>query len=231
MPLRCWHGVWVAAVWFGAVHASAPAARIPVASGTTLAGDGVTLPEAFKGSAGVLVVGFSKASQGAVTAWGRRLAKDYRASQSVPYFEVAMLEGAPRLLRGLIVHEMRSSVPEAERAHFLTLTEGDAAWRAVTHYAKPDDAYVLLVDGSGVVRWQMEGDATDAAYGTLKRELNSLAGLSASRIAKTRRLPEPSLLRDHCGNPLASSAFFFPLICWRLNDQERPWDQAAERYW
>jgi hypothetical protein len=174
--LRWRHGVWIAAIFFGAVRGyGQTAARIPVARGTTLSGDAVTLPDAFKTNAGVLVVGFSKASQGAVTVWGRRLAKDYRESGSVPYFEVALLEGAPRLLRGLIVREMRSSVPEAERPHFLTLTEGDTAWRAVAHYAKPDDAYVLLVDGSGVVRWQMEGEATDAVYGALKRELNSLA--------------------------------------------------------
>jgi len=176
MPLRWRHRVWVAAIWFGAVRASAQAAeRIPVARGTTLAGDAVTLPDALNGNAGVLVVGFSKASQGAVTAWGRRLAKDYRESQSVPYFEVAMLESAPRLLRGMIVHEMRSSVPEAERSHFLTLTEGEAAWRAVAHYGKPDDAYVLLVDGSGVVRWQMEGDATDTAYAALKLGLEAVS--------------------------------------------------------
>ena len=84
-----------------------------------------------------------------------------------------MLESAPRLLRGMIVREMRSSVPEAERSHFLTLTEGEAAWRAVAHYGKPDDAYVLLVDGSGVVRWQMEGDATDTAYAALKLGLEA----------------------------------------------------------
>jgi ATP synthase subunit 10 len=182
MLLRWRHGMWVTAICFGVVPGRAQTAeRIPAARGTTLAGDAVALPDAFKGDAGVLVVGFSKASQGAVAAWGRRLAKDYRESQKVPYFEVAMLEGAPRLLRGMIVHEMRSSVPEAERAHFLTLTDGETAWRAAAHYAKPDDAYVLLVDGSGAVRWQMEGDATDAAYAALKRGLEAVSGPGGSR--------------------------------------------------
>ena len=176
MPLRWRHGVWITAIFFAVPVRAQTAARIPVARGTTLAGDAVTLPEALKGNTGVLVVGFSKESQGAVAAWGRRLAKDYRESRRVPYFEVAMLEGAPRLLRGMIVREMRSSVPDPERPHFLTLTGGEAAWRAAAHYAKPDDAYVLLVDGGGAVPWQMEGYATDSPYASLKRELEGPPG-------------------------------------------------------
>jgi hypothetical protein len=54
--------------------------------------------------------------------------------------------------------------------------ENEAGWRAIAHYAKPDDAYVLLVDGEGAVKWQTEGDATDAAYGEMAKKL---AGLTA----------------------------------------------------
>jgi hypothetical protein len=153
--------------------AQGPLPRIPAAHGITLAGASVALPEAVKGKMGVLVVGFSKASQQQVTAWGRRLAADYRQSNDVAYFEIPMLGGAPKLLRGIIVREMGSSVPDRERPHFLPIAEDEAAWRAVTHYSKPDDAYVLLIDSDGVVKWQTEGDASDAAYGELKRRLEA----------------------------------------------------------
>ena len=44
-------------------------------------------------------------------------------------------------------------------------------WRAAAHYNKSDDAYVLIVDGDGVVLWQTEGDATDATYAIAKKKL------------------------------------------------------------
>jgi hypothetical protein len=51
------------------------------------------------------------------------------------------------------------------------MTEGEPAWRAAARYDKPDDAYVLVVDGSGTVQWQTEGEATDAAYSEIKEHL------------------------------------------------------------
>jgi len=119
---------------------------IPKSHGTTLSGTAVSFPEALKGKFGVLVVGFSHASQGQVTYWGRLLEADYGQSPNVTYFEIPMLAGAPKLLRGGIVKSMTKSVPGGERPHFLPMTEGEPAWRAVAHYNKPDDAYVLIVD-------------------------------------------------------------------------------------
>jgi hypothetical protein len=146
---------------------------IPRSQGTTLAGTAVGLPDALKGKAGVLVVGFSHASQVQVAAWGKHLATDYGESQKVTFFEIPMLAGAPKMLRGMIVKSMGKSVPEAEKPHFLPMMLGEPAWRAVAHYNKPDDAYVMLVDGAGEVHWQTEGDATDGAYSELKKNLAS----------------------------------------------------------
>jgi hypothetical protein len=148
--------------------------------GTTLAGDVVTLPDAVKGKVGVLVVGFSHASQGQVEAWGRRLLVVYGQSSVVVYFEVPMLAGAPKLLRRMIVKKMASSVSVAERPHFLPITENETAWRAAAHYARPDDAYVLVIDGDGKVLWQTEGDATDAAYGALRQNVTRLSAQSGA---------------------------------------------------
>jgi hypothetical protein len=181
--ISAWWQVALGAALWSMLPAQAQQApgRVPAAHGTTLAGNAVALPDALKGKVGVLVVGFSKASQTEVAGWGRRLAADYEQSAGVVYFEAPMLAGAPKMLRGMIVHQMKSTVPEAERPHFLPLMEDEARWRAVAHYAKADDAYVLLVDGEGNVRWQTEGDVTDAAYGNLKQALD---GLSPGRVAR-----------------------------------------------
>jgi ATP10 protein len=153
------------------VCAGGRAQTIPKSQGTTLAGTAVVLPDALKGKAGVLVVGFSHASQGQVATWTRLLEADYGKSNDVAYFALPMLAGAPKMLRGMIKKSMASSVPFAERPHFLPVTEGEPAWRATAHYDKPDDAYVLLVDNTGTVHWQTEGEATDMAYAEMKKNL------------------------------------------------------------
>jgi hypothetical protein len=149
-------------------------AKIPAAHGTTLSGTAVVLPDALKGKVGVLVVGFSHASQGQVMNWGRLITADYGRSPGLDYYEIPMLGGAPKMLRGMIIKSMGKSVPADQRPHFMPLVEDDKPWRTVAKYWKPDDAYLLLVDGDGVVRWQIEGDATDAAYARLKEQLDGM---------------------------------------------------------
>jgi hypothetical protein len=74
---------------------------------------------------------------------------------------------------------MGKAVPAAERPHFLPLTEDDKPWRAVAHYDKPDDAYLLLVDGEGAVLWETQGEATDLAYTNLKKKLDGMLATGA----------------------------------------------------
>ena len=85
--------------------------KIPALHGTVLSGEKVDLPEALRGKAGVLVLGFSKASRNEVAGWGRRLALDYRDSDTVIYFEMPMLAGVPRMLRGWVTGKIKEDVP------------------------------------------------------------------------------------------------------------------------
>jgi hypothetical protein len=151
--------------------ASQDAMQIPATHGTTLAGSEVALPDALKGKANIVVVGFSRASQEQIGNWGRLIAADYGKSPEITYYELALLGGAPKMLRAMIIKRMGSAVPFDERGHFIPVVEGEPAWRAVAHFNKSDDAYVLLVDSKGAVLWQAEGEATDAVYGTLKQQV------------------------------------------------------------
>lgn len=142
--------------------------RIPAARGVTLTGLAVTLPESLQGKPAVLVVGFSHASQLQVGDWGKRLAQP---DANVAFYEMPMLGGAPSLIRGMIIKSMGKSVPEAQKAHFLPITQDDKPWKSAAHYNKPDDAYVLLVDGNGIILWQTEGDESDTTYTQLQHHL------------------------------------------------------------
>jgi hypothetical protein len=148
--------------------------QIPVTHATALSGESVILPEALHGKVGILVVGFSQESRDGVTKWGRRLAAQYQMSPTVLCYEMPMLASVPRVLRGLIVRSMKSSVPAPVQSHFVPLTTDEAAWRALVHYSKSEDAYVLVVDESGKVRWQTEGGPTSSAEGALRLQVDAL---------------------------------------------------------
>jgi hypothetical protein len=160
---------------FLAVCAYAPACaqQIPPVHATALSGARVDLPEALRGRAAVLVLGFSQASRDQVTAWGKRLAADYRESDSVIYFEMPVLESVPRMLRGWVTKKMGESVPDRARATFLPIADHEAEWKAAANFSKSGDAYVLVVDKTGAVRGRAEGPATDATYAEVKRLLET----------------------------------------------------------
>ena len=149
-------------------------ARIPPVHATALNGDAIDLPATLKGNPAVLVMGFSQGSRGDVTAWGRRLAADFHDSAKVRYYEVSMLAGVPKFLRGYVLRKIAADVPDRAKPHFFSIDDHEAEWRTVASYHKPDDAYVLLVDGGGEVRWRAEGPVTDADYQQLRQQLDAL---------------------------------------------------------
>jgi len=149
-------------------------ARIPTTHGMTFASNEVTLPDDLRGRVGVLVIGFSKASSAGSTAWGKRLALDYRDSTTVVYYQMPVLASVPSLVRPMVIHSIKSSVPAGEQARFVPVLDHETEWRALVHYGAPDDTYLVVVDGKGEVAWQMHGPVTDAAYAALKQQVEGL---------------------------------------------------------
>ena len=153
-----------------------PAGRIPELNGISFSEQAVRLPQDLQGKVGVLVVGFSQGSRDAVTAWGKRLAVDYASSPTVAFYELPVLEGVPRFLRGMVTGKIKSSVSERGKPHFVPILENGAAWRALAQYKGGDAAYVMVVDGTGVVRWQSHDAFSEAVYGAMQREVEGLRG-------------------------------------------------------
>jgi hypothetical protein len=158
----------------GLVAAQAQNARIPTTHGTLFSGAQATLPDDLRGRVGVLVLGFSKSSGDVSKGWGERLAASYRDSNGVMYYQMPVLEAVPKLIRSMVVKSIKSGVPEAEKSHFLTIFSDEAEWQKIALYSNADDAYVLVIDGDGKVRWQTSGKVTDAGFATLKQQVESL---------------------------------------------------------
>ena len=137
----------------------------PATDGETLAGKKISLPGAFGAQPVVVIVGFTHASQKQTKAW------DERVHGQFPTWSIAVLEDAPRLVRGMAAHGIKSGTPKDEYDRFAIVYKGEKELKAAAGFEQPDDAYVLVVDGSGAVRWRFHGPVTDAAVEQARSQL------------------------------------------------------------
>jgi hypothetical protein len=153
----------------GAVLAFCAAAwgqqALPPTAGETLAGKKVSLPEAFGGKPPAVILGFTHASQKETKAWAEKL-------RGVgPVWSMAVLEDAPRLVRGMAVHGMKGGTPKDEYDRFVVVYKGEKELKQAAEFGPPDDAYVVVVDGSGAIRRRYHGPPTDEAVAQIREEL------------------------------------------------------------
>ena len=153
------------------VIAQGPDIRIPTVSASTLAGEPVHLPADLHGKAGILVLGFGKDARAQVRDWGKRLATDYFSSSAVLFYEMPVVAGVPRLMRGFVLKQIAADVSDRGKHHFVPITDNEARWRSLAHASDPNQAYLLVVDGSGNVEWTTAGPLTEAAYAAVQAHL------------------------------------------------------------
>ena len=152
--------------------------KVPALQGPALSGAPVDFPHDLQGHTSVLIVSFSQDARNTVTGWFRRLSDDYRNSPTVLYYALPDLSGAPGFLRGTIARKIRESVAAPAQPRFVPILKNDEAWKTVTGFSKqaPDDqAWVLLVDGTGTIRAHFAAAApTDQTYAGLKRQIDQI---------------------------------------------------------
>ena len=146
------------------------AETLPQIEGENLMGRKIVLPEAAAGHRAILVIGFSHASQGQTKAWADRLDREFPNRQMVTVYPVAVLEAVPRLVRGMASHGIKSGTPKEQRDRFLLVYHQEAELKMAAGFTAPDDAYILLLDASGAIRWRFHGPVTDSAVAELQKE-------------------------------------------------------------
>ncbi len=146
------------------------AEQFPHIQGETLAGKKIALPDAAAGHSAAIVIGFTHGSQNQTKAWADRLRNDF------PTYSIAVLEDAPRLVRGMAVHGMKGGVPEDQRDHFVVIYRNEKELKAASDFQAqaPNDAYVLLLDKDGAIHWHTHGPITDAGLQELKSQAAAL---------------------------------------------------------
>ena len=135
---------------------------LPPLEGEALSGTVVKLPEAARGKAALLVFGFSQDAAKPSRQFAERFEQEL-GSAGVAY-QLPVIEGAPRLVRGLIRSGMRKETPKDAQGRMVPLVKDEAAWRGRLGIGKDKGALVALVvlDRQGRVRLCAPGVFSEA---------------------------------------------------------------------
>lgn len=150
---------------------------LPTLSGQFLTGRPATLPQASAGQVTLVAMGFTYASRVPVEAWGGWYRTEIGSRPDVTFFEIPMIGGLAKLGRWFIDRGMRSGTPAELHDHVITVYRDTGDWQRRLSYSKEhaDDAYLIILDRNGVVRWLHHGVFDPARAEELKRLLASLA--------------------------------------------------------
>lgn len=131
---------------------------MPATAGETLSGKRVVPAELVRGHRAILVAGFSHDAGMQSAAWRKAVRADSTLNE-IPIFELAMLQKAPALIRGVIKNGMRKGLPPAERDQIVVMTQDQDLWEKFFAVENEKDPCVVMLDAKGVILWHGHGSA------------------------------------------------------------------------
>ncbi len=149
---------------------------LPRIEGENLAGKDVVLPDASAGEVAVLIFGFSKASKNPTNAWATKLYDDLGNRSGFEIYQLPVLEDVPRFIRGMVISSMKKGVAQNRRDHFIPIVRGGDELKKLVNYREPDDAYLVLIDRSGMIVQQEHGQYDSASYSRFRGEIEASLG-------------------------------------------------------
>ncbi len=149
--------------------------RMPALKGDLLSRKPGVLPDLAAGRTALILLGFSYDSRFQVEAWAEKFRARYGAAGDVTLFEVPMMGSAARLGRWFIDSGMRKNTPPELLDHVMTVYGSNDDWKTRVGYSAPDDAYLVLIDRQGVVRWLAHGPVSEDRLQALSAVVDLLA--------------------------------------------------------
>ena len=146
---------------------------LPKTDFETLSGQKLTLPGALSGKPALLIIGFSHSSSKPTGEWAKDLSSDCHSRAHLVCYQIAVLQDAPRMFRGMITGGIKRGIPKDEQDFFLILVHDEDTWKSLAGFSNPDDAYLLFVDDRANIRWKTHGPPTPAAVKSLREKLPS----------------------------------------------------------
>jgi hypothetical protein len=148
--------------------------QLPRIEAETLSGAKMELPSAVKGKPAILCIGFSRSSRTQIKPWTAAARAEFKDSPAV-VLSIAVLQDAPKFIRGMIIHGMKSDTPPEEQSKFLVLYQNETELKQTVGFESPDDAYVLLLDEAGAIQDRLHGEVTSTAIHDLRSRLAALS--------------------------------------------------------
>lgn len=147
---------------------------IPSVKARALDDSEVILPKPSAQQVQILILGFSKRSGDICQPWAKHVSAELLLDPRVNYYQLPHLEGAPGLVKPMILRGMRKDLSPEQLAHFVPLYDKQEEWKKLVSFAVPDDAYIVLTDPEGHVFWQTHGTFSDSTFAELKHALSNL---------------------------------------------------------
>jgi predicted transcriptional regulator len=97
-----------------------------------------------------------------------------RLTPEFPEYSVAVLQDVPRLVRGMAIGGIKSSVPQNQRERILLVFQGEKDLKVAAGFDRPDDAYLVLLDREGSIRWRFHGAFTEDSLQELRSQAATL---------------------------------------------------------
>jgi hypothetical protein len=150
---------------------------LPELKGRSLTGRDAVLPQAASGRVTLIAIGFTYQSRFPVEAWADWYRKTVGSRSDLTLFEVPMIGGLATLGRWFIDRGMRSGTPVELHDRVITVYGGTGDWKRRLSYSPKhkDDAYLIVVDRLGVVRWLHHGGFDQSQADNLHVLLTALA--------------------------------------------------------
>ncbi len=149
--------------------------RMPPLKGDLLSKKPGVLPDLAAGQTTLVILGFSYDSRFQVEAWAEKFRARYGAARDVTLYEVPMMGSGARLGRWFIDSGMRKNTPRELHGRVMTVYGGNDDWKARVGFSAPDDAYLVLIDRQGIVRWLGHGAVSEERLRELVAVVDALA--------------------------------------------------------
>lgn len=149
---------------------------LPTIEGQTFAGRRLVLPGGTRGRVAVLIFGFSRASKEPTGKWADKVHAEFGSRDGFDLYQLPVLEEVPRFIRGMVISSMKKGVREDVRDHFMPVLQHESELKKLVGYNQPDDAYLVVLDRTGQVVYQIHGHFTDEPYQRLRGEVEKLLG-------------------------------------------------------
>jgi hypothetical protein len=132
---------------------------LPSLEGEYLTGMSATLPAVASGRTTLVLLGFTYASRVPVEAWGQWFRDTIGVGADRTFFEVPMIGGLATMGRWFIDRGMRKGTPAALHENVITVYARTGEWkkRLAVSSLNDKDAFLIVLDRDGVVRWLHHG--------------------------------------------------------------------------